>query len=425
MALTSAMPVERRLLRRNITYSVAKTEETNILHELGYWPRQNAFFDHIHKHRSLLTEVVAHHLGIHANMCQVADMSDWLHGSYNLCVPISVKNSSRVLVRFPLPYRVGDSFRPGNSDEKVRCEAGTYAWLQQKCPDVTTPRLYGFALSTGKVFTSLDYLPFYARILQHFRRWFSSLLRLPIPSRFVPHKCDTIKNIGPYLLLDVDSYVNGLLSYHDDRLEHQPNAVNGPGDCASQMTALAFMRTIRPHFFNPSLNHGPFVFSLTDLHTSNIFVDKDWNIKCVVDLEWAASLPLEFMRTPYWLSAQAIDRIDSEAYNMLREEFMSIFENEEEKRPAIYGLRRTDVMRTGWELGTFWYTFALDSPTGLHSLFYKRLQPLYSKTDGDDVNVFTIILQYWIRQPSAFIRTKLNDREIYDEKLRNEFHEPP
>lgn len=151
MASISAMSIERRLLRQNITYSMAKKEETNILHELEYWPRQNAFFDYIHEHRSVLTEIVAHHLGIRSSVCQVADMSDWLHGSFNLCVPVSINNSSKVLVRFPLPHRVGDSFRPGNSDEKVRCEAGTYAWLQEECPDVKTPCLYGFALSTGNV----------------------------------------------------------------------------------------------------------------------------------------------------------------------------------------------------------------------------------------------------------------------------------
>lgn len=221
----------------------------------------------------------------------------------------------------------------------------------------------------------------------------------------------------------VDSYVNNLLSYHDNRLEHQPNAINDSGDCASQMTALVFMKAIRPHFFRPNLNHGPFVFSLTDLHSSNIFVDKDWNIKYIIDLEWAASLPLEFMQTPHWLSSQAIDRIDKEAYNTLREEFMDIFESEEKKQPAIYDLRRTDVMRAGWELGTFWYTLALQSPTGFHSLFYNRIQPLYSDTHGDDVKVFLIICRYWIRQPSAFIRTKLNNRKIYDEKLRSEFHD--
>lgn len=221
----------------------------------------------------------------------------------------------------------------------------------------------------------------------------------------------------------VDSYVNGLLSYHDSRLQHQPNAVNGYGDCASQITALTLMRTIRPHFFSPSLNHGPFVFCLTDLHNSNIFVDEDWNVTCVVDLEWAASLPIEFMHTPHWLSAQSVDQIDTEAYNLLREEFMGIFEDEEEKQPAVYDLRRTDIMRTGWEVGTFWYNFALMSPTGLHSLFYGRIQPLYSETHGEDVQVFLIICTYWMRQPSPFINGKVSDKEAYDEELRSEFHD--
>jgi len=127
MALVSAMPFERRLLRQNITYSAAKKEETNILHGLGYWPRQNAFFAYIHEHRSMVADIVGHHLNIRSSACQVADMGDWLHGSFNLCVPVSINNGPRVTVRFPLPYRVGDGFRPGNSDEKIRCEAGTYA----------------------------------------------------------------------------------------------------------------------------------------------------------------------------------------------------------------------------------------------------------------------------------------------------------
>jgi hypothetical protein len=31
--------------------------------------------------------------------------------------------------------------------------------------------------------------------------------------------------------------------------------------------------------------HGPFPLQLTDLHASNIFVDEDWNITCLIDLE--------------------------------------------------------------------------------------------------------------------------------------------
>jgi hypothetical protein len=134
----------------------------------------------------------------------------------------------------------------------------------------------------------------------------------------------------------------------------------------SQMSALALMRTLSRQFFDHNLNNGPFIFRLTDLHASNILVDKDWNIKCLIDLEWAASLPLEFMQTPSWLTSQAVDEIDAEAYNTLREE---------EKLSANKRLRCSSVMRNSWNLGGFWYTLALRSPTGLHTLFYDRIQP--------------------------------------------------
>jgi hypothetical protein len=52
-----------------------------------------------------------------------------MQGAFNLCVPVMVNGSKRVLMRFPFPYRIGEgTFCRGNSDEKVRCEAATYAW---------------------------------------------------------------------------------------------------------------------------------------------------------------------------------------------------------------------------------------------------------------------------------------------------------
>lgn len=86
-------------------------------------------------------------------MCEVSDIEDWLHGSFNVCVPITMNNrqNKRVLLRFPLPYRVGEAPNPGSSDEKIRCEAGTYAWLQENCPEIPIPQLYGLSLSTGEV----------------------------------------------------------------------------------------------------------------------------------------------------------------------------------------------------------------------------------------------------------------------------------
>lgn len=152
------MPNTRRLLRREITFESAQEEESNVLHQLDYYDQQTRFFSHLDANRSWMKEVVAHHLGLSSStVCHVVETRDWLHGSFNVCIPVIVRsrngkhgNEKRVLIRFPLPYRVGEAFRPGNSDEKIQCEAGTYTWLQENCPDVPIPQLYGFSLSTGE-----------------------------------------------------------------------------------------------------------------------------------------------------------------------------------------------------------------------------------------------------------------------------------
>jgi hypothetical protein len=150
------MPRSRPLLHGDITYSAAKEKETNVLHTLGYWEQKLKFFDYLHRKRESIEAVALHHLGLSsAGTCHVSEPDDWLHGSFNLCIPIRFNShgkvpSKRLMIRFPLPYRVGEEFRPGNADEKLRCEAGTYAWLQENCPCVPIPRLHGFGLSRGE-----------------------------------------------------------------------------------------------------------------------------------------------------------------------------------------------------------------------------------------------------------------------------------
>lgn len=142
------MPVVRHLLREPITLSQAKDREVNIIHQLGYLSQQQKFFEFIRTSHGLIIDRVAHHLRVSRNKCHV-DSDNWMNGSFNLCVPVRVEGFGRVIARFPLPYRVGDSFHPENGVEKVRCEAGTYAWMQQNCPGVPIPRLHGFSLRPG------------------------------------------------------------------------------------------------------------------------------------------------------------------------------------------------------------------------------------------------------------------------------------
>lgn len=105
----------------------------------------------------------------------------------------------------------------------------------------------------------------------------------------------------------VDSYLVDFLSCHDSRMQHQPNAVMDLKDGIYQITALT-MKAIFPHFFQRELRREPLIRHLTDLLPSNIFVDDDWNVRCVIDLEWVCSHPVEMLHPPTWLSNQSADK---------------------------------------------------------------------------------------------------------------------
>ena len=148
----------RHLLKNSISYSAAKEREDNVLHQLQYYDAQASFFSHLNNNLDWIRTVITHHLHLGSpDRCHVADPVEWIHGSFNVCIPVTIdgwrhqkQSGNRVILRCPLPYRVGEEFRPGNGDEKLLCEAGAYAWLQEVCPDVPIPYLYGFGFSTGE-----------------------------------------------------------------------------------------------------------------------------------------------------------------------------------------------------------------------------------------------------------------------------------
>lgn len=129
----------------------------------------------------------------------------------------------------------------------------------------------------------------------------------------------------------VDSYIVDLLRMHNNRLRYQQNAINNISDYLNQTGALTTIQATFPSVFSRDLCRGPFAFTLTDLHASNIFADDDWHITSLVDLEWACSRPIEMIRTPTWLTSKACDEIAKEPdeYDTLRSEFTEIMADEE------------------------------------------------------------------------------------------------
>lgn len=74
--------------------------------------------------------------------------------------------------------------------------------------------------------------------------------------------------------LTADTYYLDVLSCHDSRIRYQPNSLIDTEYGRAQMARLTIMRALLPHFTHRELRGGPLLYRLTDLHPSNIFVDR-------------------------------------------------------------------------------------------------------------------------------------------------------
>lgn len=148
------MEETRPLLRGEISLEDAVKEDVDIVLELSYPQKRLDFWLRLYTQRQQIVDIVSQHLNIQQSDFTLGQVEEWIHGSFNACVPIHILQGPRTsdlprraVIRFPLPYKVGESFCPGNMDEKLRSEAATYIWMEQNCPSVPIPRLFGFGLS--------------------------------------------------------------------------------------------------------------------------------------------------------------------------------------------------------------------------------------------------------------------------------------
>ncbi|EAS32274.3 uncharacterized protein CIMG_03298 [Coccidioides immitis RS] len=267
-----------------ITYSAAKELETNVLHSLGFLDQQNKYFEDLPWKSHVIEAVVAHHLNLVSTGCHVADPKEWLSGTFNVCIPIYVDNKQdpSFLLRLPLPHRVGENVNPGNADEKILCEVGTYIWLQHNCPEVHTPRLHGYGLSNGQKFTALNNLPFLTRFVEFFRHHFLKFLGYPVPSKYVAHKSKLRESLGVgYLLIEyIDTSRGKMLSESWDQGRHNAQLRTNLFRSLSDII-LAVTRTPLPKIGSfivdekglLKLTNRPLTLEIQDLENEHIPVD--------------------------------------------------------------------------------------------------------------------------------------------------------
>ncbi len=149
MSTDSSEPTLKTLKNDDITLGTALEEEHDMLQRLTYWEKRREFLAYLLDHSAEIETIVSYHLNARTGSCHLAPLDQWLHGSFNMCLPVHVKTKNRpdkrVMFRLPLPYKAGEESFAGNMEEKLRCEAATYIWIRNNCPDVPIPQLLGFA----------------------------------------------------------------------------------------------------------------------------------------------------------------------------------------------------------------------------------------------------------------------------------------
>lgn len=227
----------------------------------------------------------------------------------------------------------------------------------------------------------------------------------------------TYKSIEPYIL--------DILQCHDNRIYYQPNAIHTPNDGEQQLAALTMMRGLLSQFVSREYRNSPFALTLTDLHPSNIFVDKDWHITYLIDLEWACSFPIEMQTPPYWLTGRPIDDIEHgehlQTFENVMSEFIDAFEEQETSISHSENAFQANILRKCWDRGSFWYFQAVHSPKGMLRVFVEHIQRRYCE-DHCTQRVFDhTVSPYWCIGTADLIEKKLAEEAEYKDQLRKRF----
>ncbi len=161
------MPATIRLDHRGpITYSSALRKNADVINKATHLAAAEELCRVLWDSRGTIESLVRHHLWLgDRDSCTVAPCDRWIRGGFNVCVPVETRSGGahsvprRLIFRCPMPHKLAEARYPGTVDEKLSCEVGTYAWMQDWCPDVRIPHLYGFGFSDHRHVGRLDFAP--------------------------------------------------------------------------------------------------------------------------------------------------------------------------------------------------------------------------------------------------------------------------
>jgi hypothetical protein len=124
---------------------------------------------------------------------------------------------------------------------------------------------------------------------------------------------------------------------------------------------------------------------------------------------------------PYWLTGRGIDEIVEEDYdvcNMVREEFMQIGAEEEQKIGADkkHDTTIAKVMNDAWDSKGVWFWHCLDSVNAMYFLLESHISPKFLGIPSRGTE--ETIAQFWYPRAQDIVSQKVSEKQRYDEELR-------
>lgn len=221
-----------------------------------------------------------------------------------------------------------------------------------------------------------------------------------------------------------DAYISDLLHFHDQQFLSQRNAAHSEADCHTQMATKTLLRFFAQRFVQRQHRYGPFVLQSTDLHRSNIFVDDQWNVTALIDLEWVCALPAEAMHVPYWLTGLSLDELEDEDYShfdKVRQHFLGMVREEETAcgLDQRHGGALSQIMQRTWDSKAVWFWHSLHSVDAMYHLVEYHLCPGENLPQRDEV----LVARFWSNDADEVVKKKLADNEAYKDLVRALFQD--
>lgn len=219
------------------------------------------------------------------------------------------------------------------------------------------------------------------------------------------------------------SFIDDMLRFRKEAFRAQPNDVNDKEDCHLQMLHMILLRDMKSLFVD-RLSQGPFIRQLTDLHASNIFVDSQWNVVALIDLESVCALPPSMLSMPHWLLVDAIDEVIDkiDAFNRLHELFIDILRDEE--KHLNHGANSVaSAVETAWGDRSHWFYRCFTTVNGIPCCVEDHL---YEKLGlrllpAEEARLAREMSSRWSTDSKGFVTKKLRDKAKYDIDLARHF----